>query len=321
MTESVFTGEAAEPGQTVRTWSEIGENYLGVRNRLPYILIRGAHDGPRGVILATIHGDELNGIQIIHKLAELLDPQQLKGQLVLVPIANVHGFVNQSRYLADRRDLNRLFPGRDDGSEGARLAAFIWQAFIEGADFGIDLHSASYNRWNYPHIRGNMRSERVRMLAHSFGAPISMHSQGVLGSLRREATRRGIPFILFEAGQTNRFEFEILKTGLSGVWSVLKRLEMVDYFAEEVVPAEPCETYYRRSAWVRADNGGLFLPLFRPGENVEKGDVLGHITSSLGEELAEVTSEITGRILGLNLHPQVVPGRALYHIADKPEQM
>ena len=302
-------------GSISRRWLNFEQDYFGFPLQIPLIEIQGSSEGPHGVILAGVHGDELNGIQIIHALTEMIAPERLRGKLMLLPVANVPGFLIQSRYMPDRRDLNRLFPGDKNGSEGSRLAHQIWKGFIEGTDFGIDLHSASYSRWNFPHIRGNMRMERVRMLARSFGPPNVIHSQGVAGSLRKEATRRGIPLILFEAGQSNRFEREVVDIGLSGIWSILVDLEMIDFWPEGLHRPAPVSKYYRKTTWVRSPAGGLFIPRANPGDLVKKGQNLGEVRSAFGEVICDVKAEKSGSVLGFNLHPQVVPGRALYHIA------
>lgn len=283
--------------------------------QIPYIFIKGPHDGPRALIVSTIHGDELNGISIIHDIIQKIKAEHLHGEIVLLPVANVPGFSIQNRYLPDRRDLNRLFPGSKNGSEGSRLASFIWKSFVQNVDFGIDLHSASHNRWNYPHIRGNMRSARVRQLSQFFGGNLIIHSQGVGGSLRREASRRGIPFVLFEAGQSDRFERDVRYSGVKGIFNILFNMEMLDSLPEGVEQAEQVKNYYNRTTWIRANAGGLFRPSVWPGDEVEENDILGIITDTLGNVVSEVRSDTAGMILGFNQHPQVVPGRALYHIA------
>lgn len=302
----------ARLGQTVRRWLPIDEDYFGFPQKIPYIHIRGAKAGTRGVLFAAVHGDELNGVRMLFALADIIDPQKMEGELLLLPVTNAPAFFFQSRYLPDRRDLNRLFPGDIAGSEGSRLANRLWKSFIEEADFGIDLHSASYNRWNFPHIRGNMRSDRVRFLARAFGAPITIHSQGVIGSLRREATKRNIPIILFEAGQANRIEEDVSQIGIMGILQVLHQLEMYNGTLNQAQPDS--STYFKYSSWVRARKGGFFIPKAQPGDWVKEGEVLGEIKSVLGKFLGNVESQLEGRILGFNLHPQVVPGRALYHL-------
>ncbi|MDH4263027.1 MAG: succinylglutamate desuccinylase/aspartoacylase family protein [Spirochaetia bacterium] len=321
MSLSIFAARSKSKNRIIKSAIELQENYFGTGINIPYVLIKGAQKGCKGVILSAIHGDELNGIQIIHKLTEVIDPENFAGELLMLPIANVPGFNLHSRYLPDRRDLNRLFPGQENGSEGSRLAWCIWQYFIQDADFGIDLHSASYNRWNYPHVRGNMRKEKVRKMAAAFGTNIVIHSKGVKGSLRREAAMRGIPFILFEAGQTNRFESDIVEISVNGILGVLNQMKMIpDSEKFEKIP-QPSTTFYGKSEWIRADNGGLFVPRRFPGDPVQPDDILGDIHSIHGDITGNIKSKTEGRIIGFNLHPQVVPGRALYNIAYDSESI
>ena len=315
MSDSIFIKHRNSKDSLIKSAIELQEDYFSAGINIPYLLIKNGNNGKKGVILSSIHGDELNGIQIIHKLAAIIDPKNFFGELLLLPIANVPGFNLHSRYLPDRRDLNRLFPGQENGSEGSRLAWRIWQSFIQDADFGIDIHSASYNRWNYPHVRGNMRLEIVRKMASSFGTKIVIHSKGVKGSLRREAAMRGIPFILFEAGQINRFESDIVDFSVNGILGVLNQMKMIPNPEKFDQIPNPSDTYFSKSEWIRANNGGLFVPRLFPGEPVKSGQILGDIHSIYGDIIGNIKSNTEGRIIGFNLHPQVVPGRALYHIS------
>ena len=313
--------EVPEQGKLARGWIPTEETYLGFPQKIPIIYARGKKSGPKLAVLSTIHGDEINGVHIIHQLAEQIDPDELSGDLLMFPVINMPAFQIQSRYLPDRRDMNRLFPGKEDGSEGSRLAFLLWENFLSSCDAGIDLHSASYNRWNYPHLRGNMRLERVRYLAKFFGAAVTMHSQGVLGSLRREASRRGIPFLLFEAGQVNRFEQDVAQIGLEGIWNVMKGMEMIKKRPKFVEKSPPSKKFYTKSHWIRAESGGLFTAIKRPGDKVKKGEIMGEVVSLLGKKKSDVLADVPGRILGFNLHPQVVPGRALFHICTDMESL
>ncbi|MES0491770.1 MAG: succinylglutamate desuccinylase/aspartoacylase family protein [Leptospirales bacterium] len=305
-------------GKIVKSFLKTQPNYFGFSVEFPYIHIIGKNDGPKGVILSAIHGDEINGIQVIHNISKLIDTENFNGQLLLIPIVNIPGFNLHTRYMPDRRDLNRIFPGKNDGTEGHRLADLVWKSFVKGADFGIDLHSASYNRWNYPHIRGDMRNAEVRKLTRLFGAPIALHSKGVKGSLRREATIRDIPFILFEAGQINRFELEVGTIGTSGVLGVLQGFEMLENYNSSYI-SEPLAEYFSSSNWIRADQGGLFVPNAFPGDLIDTGQNLGEIRSVQGDIVSSIASDVHGQVLGFNLHPQVVPGRALFNIGNKPK--
>lgn len=304
-----------------KIWIDFEQAYTGFPYKLPCIQIKGKTAGAKLLVTATIHGDELNGIAILHSLVEHINPHDIAGEIIILPVVNILAFHIQSRYLPDRRDLNRLFPGSRRGSEGARLASFIWTVFGQKATAIVDLHSASYNRWNFPHIRGNMEMEKVREMTKAFGADVATHSTGTAGSLRRVASKVHIPSILFEAGQINRFEKEFILPGMSGIWGVMHLLQMVDKFPSNIPQPKKTFSYLKNSSWVRAKNAGLFDPFCKPGDNVKKGEVIGRITSLLGEETAVIHSRLGGTILGYNLHPQVTPGRALYHIAYNEQEL
>lgn len=291
---------------------------------LPYLFVHGRDPGYKVAIIAAIHGDELNGVRILHELAQLLEGVEIHGSLCLVPVANLMGYTNHSRYLPDRRDLNRMFPGLKDGSEGARLAHFLWTEFIAQADVVIDLHSGSYNRWNYPHLRGDMKNPAMRDWAAKLEGQVILSSAGVTGSLRKEAGKVGKPVFLVEAGETGRFEKKILVMGLRLLLQILVSLDCIDrsVFAEArarldaEAPSTPhAAGYYKKAHWQRATHAGLFMPQVAPGDRVQVGQSLGFITDLFGEKRAEILSEKEGFVLGMHLHPQVVPGRALFHVA------
>ena len=291
---------------------------------MPYLITHGRNPGRKVTIIAAIHGDELNGVRMLHELAALLEGVEINGSLCLVPVANLMGYANHSRYLPDRRDLNRMFPGLKDGSEGARLANFLWTNFVTQADFLLDLHSGSYNRWNFPHLRGNMKDEAMRDWARGIEGQVILTSTGVAGSLRKEAGKIGKPVFLIEAGETGRFEKKILQMGLRLLLRILVSLESIapavaeqaaKRFDTNLPPIQHPPGYYRKAVWQRATCAGLFMPAVEPGDRVEAGQPLGFITDLFGERRAEILSEQTGFILGMHLHPSVVPGRALFHIA------
>ncbi|GAB4431864.1 MAG: succinylglutamate desuccinylase/aspartoacylase family protein [Turneriella sp.] len=291
---------------------------------MPYLFIHGSRPGRKVAIIAAIHGDELNGVRILHELAAALEGVDISGSLCLVPVANLMGYANHSRYLPDRRDLNRMFPGLKDGSEGARLAHFLWTNFVAQADYIIDLHSGSYNRWNYPHLRGDMKDEAMRAWVRSLEGQVVLTSAGVAGSLRKEAGKIGKPVFLLEAGETGRFEKKILRMGTRLLLQLLVSLDTIDRSvfdqvsarldADQPAPVHPTG-YYKKAVWQRATHAGLFMPQVEPGDRVKVGQPLGFITDLFGETRAEILSEQEGFVLGMHLHPQVVPGRALFHVA------
>ncbi len=316
----VMPGETVQSTKIERSWLNLGEDYAGFSYQFPYIRITGAQPGKYALVTAAVHGDELNGIRIIQSLADELAQFEISGQVTLLPVTNILGFHILSRYLPDRRDLNRLFPGNDEGSEGGRLAHYIWDNFVSMADFGIDLHSASYDRWNFPHIRGDMNNERVKELASFFAAPVAMHSRGVKGSLRREATEQNIPFILLEAGECNRFEPEISTQALGGIIRVLAHKGILPD-APADMRKEPATNYFARSTWVRSTVGGLFYPSVKAGAQVSRGQEIARIKSLLGEVKSVIAAPRNGIIIGYNLHPQVVPGRALFHLGYEEKSL
>ncbi len=318
------------PGQWLKNFIPFEEDAAQRSWLMPYMMAHGARPGRKVTVIAAIHGDELNGVRILHELANLLTGAEINGSLCLVPVANLMGYANHSRYLPDRRDLNRMFPGLKDGSEGARLAYFLWTNFIAQTDYIIDLHSGSYNRWNFPHLRGNMKDETMRDWARNIEGQVVLTSTGVTGSLRKEAGKIGKPVFLIEAGEAGRFEKSILQRGLRLLLQILVSLESIDRTLmdeiaerldkESAAPDHPTG-YYRKAAWQRATHAGLFMPQVAPGDRVAVGQPLGFITDLFGEQRAEILSEHTGFVLGMHLHPQVVPGRALFHIAYDFKQL
>jgi len=280
---------------------------------LPAIFYRSLSPGPKVTIIAAVHGDELNGVRILHELQNEIAAATIAGSICLVPVANLMGYANHSRYLPDRRDLNRMFPGLKDGSEGARLANFIWQNFIVDADYVIDVHSGSYNRWNFPHLRGNMKDDAMKEWAKNLPGQVVLKSAGVTGSLRKEAGKIGKKVFLLEAGEAGRFEKNILEMGRKLLADLLRSIGCIQSPSESQASSAP--GYYRKAVWQRATHAGLFMPSVKPGDTVEAGQPLGLITDLFGDSRAEILSEQSGFVLGMHLHPQVVPGRALFHIA------
>lgn len=317
-------GSKLEPGEWLKSFIPFEEDAAQRSWLMPYLLAHGSKPGRKVTIIAAIHGDELNGVRILHELANVLAGADISGSVCLVPVANLMGYANHSRYLPDRRDLNRMFPGLKDGSEGARLAHFLWNNFVAQADYIVDLHSGSYNRWNFPHLRGNMKDETMREWARNIEGQVVLTSTGVTGSLRKEAGKIGKPVFLIEAGEAGRFEKSILQRGLKLLLQILVSLETIDRSLledigqrldkESTAPEHPTG-YYRKAVWQRATHAGLFMPQVAPGDRVAVGQPLGFITDLFGEKRAEILSEQTGFVLGMHLHPQVVPGRALFHIA------
>ena len=235
----------------------------------------GREPGPTAFVLAAIHGDEINGIDIVRRMIFDLDHDKLIGTLIAIPVVNIPGFLAQSRYLPYHRDLNRFFPGKRKGNNAERFAFRLLTEIIEKCDFGMDLHTAASGRMNLPHVRGDMSHPQVRKLARAFGAAVMVDQPGVKGSLRREATDRGVPTILFEAGETARFSPKISMAGLRGVLSVLSEMGM---WPEYAAVRPPFQVIVKSSDWVRAEKGGILDLVVKPGDLILMATFGGGVT-------------------------------------------
>lgn len=282
---------------------------------LPVIAINGRRPGPRLFLSAAVHGDELNGLGIIQRVVRLLDARRLAGAVIAVPVVNVFGFVNESRYLPDRRDLNRSFPGSPRGSLAARLAHLFMTEIAQRCQYGIDLHTGSFHRTNLPQVRANLRDPEARRCAEAFGAPIMLHSRVRDGSLRQAATERGIHVILYEAGEAGRFHEEPIAVGVSGVLRVMRALGMWD---DEGVDPVATPLASASSHWVRARRSGILLLNTRLGRTVAPHEVLGVITDAFGTTLSSVRARTGGLVIGHTHRPLVNQGDALVHVAESP---
>ena len=286
------------------------QGFSGQALEIPIHVWRGKEDGPSVFVTAALHGDEINGTGAVREM--VLDPGfELKsGCLLLVPVLNVLGFERHSRYLPDRRDLNRSFPGSDSGSMASRFAHRIFEEIILRSDFGIDLHSAAVRRTNYPHIRGDFSNPEVDRLARAFGTEIMVDTLGPKGSMRRAACDVGCPTILLEAGEVWKVEPTVVEVTHRGILSVLRSLNMVEgkaYKPEFRIIA-------KKTVWLRAEAGGFLRFHAAPGELVEKGQTLATNTSLLGREQSTIVSPMDGVILGMTTLPSVAPGDPVLNI-------
>jgi predicted deacylase len=276
-------------------------------------VIHGRRPGPVMFVSAAIHGDEVIGVEIVRRLLRASALNRLAGTLIAVPIVNSYGFLNHSRYLPDRRDLNRCFPGHSQGSLAARLAHLFMTEVVRRCDLGIDLHSAAVGRTNLPQIRLTPGSERLRDLGEAFAAPVTLVSKLREGSLRQEAADAGVDVLLYEAGEGLRFDEFAARAGMAGILRVMARLGMV---AGRGVPKTRLQTVLsERSYWVRAPSGGLLRTLRAAGDYVEEGMVLGLVSDPFGAHETEVLAEQAGIVVGRSNLPVVNEGDALFHIA------
>lgn len=304
-------GVTIEPGERRDLAPLASESYTGDRATLPMAVINGAEDGPRVFVTAAIHGDELNGIEVCRRLLDILDAAALRGSIVVVPIVNVLGVQFGSRYLPDRRDLNRSFPGSHGGSMAARIARLVTEEVITSSDAGIDLHTAANHRTNVPQVR-IADDERALELAVTFGAPFVMRAPLRPGSLRAVALDLGVPVLTFEGGQPLRFDENAIDVALRGILRVLARLDMVDGAPE---PAAAAPMVLEASRWLRAERGGVLELHVAAGDLVHAGQPLWTTTSPLGVERASIAAETDGYVIGATTLPLVQPGQAVLHVA------
>ncbi|MGR3760009.1 succinylglutamate desuccinylase/aspartoacylase family protein [Roseobacteraceae bacterium NS-SX3] len=276
-------------------------------------VIHGKSEGPTVFVSAGVHGDEIIGIEIVRRLLKSPGLRTLRGTLLVIPIVNAFGFINRSRYLPDRRDLNRTFPGSSSGSLASRLAHFFMTEVVARSDLGIDLHSAAIHRTNYPQIRVSPNSRKMRRLAEIFGAPIVIESAVREGSLRGAARKLGKDVLLYEAGEGLRFDEFSVRAGHAGILRVLRHMRMIR--AKGVTHAKSRPQFCASSKWQRAPLGGLLRTYRMDGELVRAGDLLGSVSDPFGEKEEEIQAPFDGIIVGRATLPIVNEGDALFHVA------
>ncbi len=315
MSKSILTigGVDIPLGETARIKLPMVKLYTDTNMSMPVFVKRGKKPGPTLFISAAVHGDELNGIEIISRIIQSKYLNKLKGTLIAVPIVNGYGVLNQSRYLPDRRDLNRSFPGSKRGSLAGRVADRFLNDIVAKADYGIDLHTGSLHRTNLPQVRANLDDPDIMAIAKAFGVPVVMNSNLRDGSLRECADDVGTKVILYEAGEALRFDELSIRAGVNGVVSVMRHLGMLPKSRSK--KALPEAKIARSSSWVRATDSGFTSHIKALGDLVEAGDVLAEIKDPYGDILDKVLCKNGGIIIGKQNIPLVQEGDAMYHIA------
>jgi len=284
---------------------------------MPVHVVHGRNAGPVLLVSAAVHGDEINGVEIIRRLLAHKSINRIKGTLIAIPVVNVYGFVSKSRYLPDRRDLNRSFPGSEKGSMASRLAHVLMTEILPHCDHIIDLHTGAVNRENLPQIRAKLRGDaELKKLARAFGVPVIINAEFLEGSFRAAAKELGIGVLLYEAGEALRFDEVSIRAGLQGVLQVMAELGM----RRKSVRKQRVESMIaNRTRWVRAGQSGILRSLVASGMKVEEGDLLAYINNPLGEHTEELISPVSGIVIGKNNLPLVFAGEALFNIAGYDE--
>ena len=309
----VIGGILVKPGQRLTLDLPMASLYSHAPMSLPLQVVHSKREGPCLFVSAAIHGDEINGVEIIRRLLRLPLLSKLRGTLLAVPIVNVYGFVNGSRYLPDRRDLNRSFPGSDKGSMAARLAGLFLDEIVTRSDYGIDLHTGAIHRENLPQIRANLDDPETARIASAFHVPVLLNSDLRDGSLRQIAAEHGIPILLYEAGEALRFNESAIRSGVKGIVAVMRSIGMLPTTSRASHPSEPLVA--TASSWVRAGQSGILRITSPLGARVRRDEVIGIISDPFGQMELEVKSNCSGIIIGRTNLPLVNEGEALFHIA------
>ena len=280
--------------------------------KLPIQVIRGKREGPTVFISASIHGDELNGIEIIRRIKKLNVLKRLKGTLILIPMVNIYGVMTQSRYMPDRRDLNRSFPGTKRGSLASRVAKTFFEEIVKKCDLGIDLHTASIHKSNFPQIRTNINDSFTYNLAKIFEAPLVLHAPLREGSLRSEAMEVNVPILLYEAGEALRFDETSIRIGVKGIVNVLRELKM---FPAGHPRSRKLPIVTKSSQWIRATDSGILRTIKKLGDTVKEEEVIAYIDDPIDDNNSIIKAPFDGVIIGKSEIPLIQEGDAIFHIA------
>ncbi len=308
-----IAGYSITPGARKRIEIPVSRRVSGAEVALPVEVVNGRHPGPRLFLCAAVHGDEINGVEIIRRVLRRKLVKEMHGALIAVPVVNLFGFTGLSRYLPDRRDLNRSFPGSATGSLAARLAYTFTTEVIEKATHGIDLHTGAVHRSNLPQIRACLDDPETERLARAFGVPVLINANVRDGSLRQAVVEREVPMLLYEGGEALRFDETAIRAGVNGVLAVMRALEMLPALRRTKTVREPFIA--RSSYWVRAPEAGILRARAALGTSVKKGEKIGTVADPLGAEEQIIRANHAGVVIGRSELPLVNEGDALFHIA------
>ncbi len=307
-----IAGFSVKPGETKQIDMPVASLYTDTEISMPIHIQRGKSPGPTLFLSAAIHGDELNGIEIIRRVITSKQLKHLKGTLIAVPMVNVYGVLNQSRYMPDRRDLNRSFPGSEKSSLAGRVANLFLSQIVTHCNYGIDLHTGAQHRSNLPQIRANLDDPQTLALAKAFGVPVLLNSNLRDGSLRQAAAESGTRILIYEAGEALRFDELSIRAGTKGVIQVLRQLGMLRNTSRKKAAAP---FIAKNSSWVRAPVSGIVKHKKKLGDLVNAKDILAEIGGPFGDVFAPVKARYSGIIIGKQNIPLVQEGDAMYHIA------
>ena len=305
-------GVSVEPGGREIVSLPVAQLYTATSLHMQVKVVNGRRAGPVMFVSAAVHGDELNGVEIVRRLLRLKALDALRGTLLAVPVVNIHGFLDQSRYMPDRRDLNRSFPGSPRGSIAARLAHTFVEHVVQKASFGIDLHTGAVDRANLPQVRANLDDPATQDIAMAFGAPVLINAAMREGSLRACAAASGIPMLVYEAGEALRFDELSIRAGLRGIMRVMRRVGMLP---DKRHARKSSPVIARSTSWMRSPISGIVTGMVGLGRSVSKDEVIGKVSDPLGDQESEIISRFDGIVIGRSNLPLAHEGDALVHVA------
>ncbi|MBX3438125.1 MAG: succinylglutamate desuccinylase/aspartoacylase family protein [Planctomycetaceae bacterium] len=311
-----WNGQKIGPGESRDVKLSVSESYSGLNVRIPIHIHRAEAEGPTVFVTAALHGDEINGTGAIRQLIQEPEFRLLKGSVILVPVLNLLAFDRHSRYLPDRRDLNRCFPGSPSGSLASRMAHTVFTEIVSRCDFGIDLHTAAVRRTNYPNVRADLLQPAIRRLAVAFGSEIIINGKGPKGAFRREACASGCPCIIMEGGEVWKVEPGIVASAARGVKNALRELGMLGGEAE----SPSYQVIINKTKWVRAERGGFLQFHVSPGDIVEQHQPLATNTTLLGHERSVLHAPFDAVVIGMTTLPAVSPGEPVCHLGKLPDE-
>lgn len=312
-----WDGVEVPAGESVDVKLAVSESYSSMTVKIPIHVRRAVEDGPIIFVTAALHGDEINGTGAIRQLIQDEEMKILRGAVIFVPVLNLLAFDRHSRYLPDRRDLNRSFPGSNTGSLARRMARKIFDEIVCRCDYGIDLHTAAVRRTNYPNVRGDLSDPNVKELAEAFGSEIIMNGKGPHGAFRREACLAGCPSIIMEGGEVWKVEPSIVDSATRGIRNVLRHFNMLDREVER----PKYQVVIESSKWMRAERGGFLQFHVKPGDIIEKDTALATNSTLLGRERSVLRAPFDSVVIGMTTLPAVSPGEAVCHLGRLPEGM
>ena len=316
--EIKLLGETILPGESKTIEVEIAKLHTMTKLKIPVIIERSKITGPTVLFSACLHGDEINGTEIVRQIIRKKINKPKRGTIICIPIINIFGFLNQTREFPDKRDLNRVFPGSKNGSLASRFAHFLVSEIIPNVDYAIDFHAGGASRFNAPQIRIVPNNPELKKLASVFNSPFTLYSKNIQGSFRNACTKLGVKMLLFEGGKSLDLNDMITKDGINGSKRFLQHLNMLNPINDAVLK-ENETIFIEKSSWIRANFSGMFHGLVAVGSYVKKGEVLAMISDPFGKVEHKLKAPNDGYIINVNDAPIVYQGDAVFHISTHLE--